>query len=149
MRRQHGFTLIELLVVFAMIALLIGLTPLAFDRMRDSAQYRNALRTMLSDLRLARYRAVSEGADIRFKIDLAGRTYGIEGRTPHGFPQPLQLRATVANDEIAVNNVAVIRFLPDGGATGGSVDIIRAPGNGTRLKIDWLSGRVTQEPLPP
>ena len=45
MRRERGFTLIELLVVFAIMALLIGLAPVAFDRMRDSAQYRDTVRT--------------------------------------------------------------------------------------------------------
>ena len=34
----------------------------------------------------------------------------------------------------------------------GAVDtdeIIRSTGAGVRLRVDWLSGRVTQEPLPP
>ncbi len=44
---------------------------------------------------------------------------------------------------------AVIRFLPGGGATGGSIDVIRASGAGTRLRVEWLSGRVTRESLPP
>ena len=50
MRRERGFTLVELLVVFAILALLVGLIPVAFDRFRDSAQYRDTVRTMLSHL---------------------------------------------------------------------------------------------------
>ena len=38
-QRERGFTLIELLVVFAIMALLMGLVPMAFDKMRDAAQY--------------------------------------------------------------------------------------------------------------
>ena len=60
MRSQRGFTLVELLVVFAIMALLVGLVPVAFERLRESAEYRNTLRTMLSNMRGARYRAVSE-----------------------------------------------------------------------------------------
>ncbi len=59
MRDQQGFTLVELLVVFAILALLVGAVPVAFERMRDSAQYRDTLRSMLSDLKVARERAVT------------------------------------------------------------------------------------------
>lgn len=149
MRSERGFTLVELLVVFAITALLIGLVPVAFDRMRESAQYRNTLRTMLTDMRSARYRAVSEGTETRFKVNLEQRTYGVDGQPSHEFPEPLQVRVIVANSEMTNGQEGGIRFLPDGGATGGSVDIVRGAGSGVRLRVDWLSGRVTQEPLPP
>ena len=149
MRSERGFTLVELLVVFAITALLIGLVPVAFDRMRESAQYRDTLRTMLSDMRGARYRAVTEGAETRFKVNLGQRTFGVDGQAMREFPEPLQVRVIVANSELASGQEGAIRFLPDGGATGGSVDVVRASGAGVRLRVDWLSGRVTQEPLPP
>ena len=149
MRSERGFTLVELLVVFAITALLIGLVPVAFDRMRESAQYRNTLRTMLTDMRSARYRAVSEGAETRFRVNLNQRTYGVDGQPAREFPESLQVRLIVADSEMANNQEGSIRFLSDGGATGGSVDIVRGSGTGVRLRVDWLSGKVTQEPLSP
>ena len=71
MRTQRGFTLIELLVVFAMVALLAALVPIAYDKLRESAQYRDAVRGVLSEMRQARYRAVAEGREVRFGVDLA------------------------------------------------------------------------------
>ncbi|HET7867879.1 MAG TPA: prepilin-type N-terminal cleavage/methylation domain-containing protein, partial [Burkholderiaceae bacterium] len=63
---MRGFTLVELLVVFAIAALLIALVPIAFDRLRESAQYRQTLRSILTDMRTARTRAMAEGSEVRF-----------------------------------------------------------------------------------
>ena len=149
MRRERGFTLIELLVVFAIMALIMGLAPVAFDRLRDSAEYRNTVRAMLSQMRSARYRAVEEGHETRFFVDLNQRMYGTDSVPARALPKSLQLKATVAGIEMTDQGEAAIRFLPSGGATGGSVEVLRASGAGTRLRVDWLSGRVTQEALTP
>lgn len=147
MRAERGFTLIELLVVLAMVGLVTALVPLAFDRLRESAQYRDTVRGMLSDMRQARYRALAEGRDVRFRVDLAARNYGLEGRPAKGVPQPLRLRATVADVELTADQVAAILFLPSGGATGGTIEIVRPSGAGVRLRVDWLSGGVAQSPI--
>jgi general secretion pathway protein H len=149
LHRPAGFTLLELLVVLAIASLLIALVPIAFDRLQEGTQYRNALRTMQTEMRQARQQALTQGRAVRFQVDLAGRTYGLVGRVEHSIPEKLRVRATVANAELQANQIASIQFLPSGGATGGSIDLMRPSGAGTRLKVDWLSGRVIQEPLVP
>lgn len=149
MRRERGFTLVELLVVFAIMALVAGLVPMAYGRMNEASQYREAVRNIMSQLRSARVLAITEGRETRFALDLHNRQYGLEGAPGKDLPEPLQLRVTVADREIAPGGQASIRFLPSGGATGGSIEVLRAPGSGTRLRVDWLSGRVTQEALLP
>ena len=57
--RQRGFTLIEVLVALAIGAMLVAFAPPAFDRLRESAQFRDTVRTMLSELRQARAMALS------------------------------------------------------------------------------------------
>jgi general secretion pathway protein H len=145
--KARGFTLLELLVVFAIASVLMALVPIAFDRLREGAQYRDALRTMMSEMRQARQQALSQGGSVRFKVDLGTRTYGREGLSMHPLPESVQVRATVASVELRPDQVAAIEFLPSGGATGGSIDLLRASGAGTRLRVDWLSGRVEQQPL--
>lgn len=139
----------ELLVVFAIAALLTVLVPIAYDRLRESSQYRETLRTVLTDLRTARHRAQSEGREIRFTVDIAHRTYGIDGQPARALPDSLQVKATVASIEMQAGEVASIRFLPSGGATGGALDLVRPSGAGTRLNVDWFSGQVTQTALGP
>ena len=82
-------------------------------------------------------------------MDLAQRRYGIDGRPMHDLPASLDLKATVASIELGQDNIAAIRFLPTGGSTGGTIDVIRHSGAGVRLSVDWLSGHVAQDPLVP
>ena len=147
--RAAGFTLIELLVVFALIALIVGLVPIAFGRLHESAQYRDTVRAVLTELRAARALAQSSGADVRFAVNLPARSFGVEGAPPQHVPEPLVLRAVMAAEESGADGSMAIRFLPRGGASGGSVDLIRPSGSGVRLRVDWFSGRVEQEAIVP
>jgi len=110
---------------------------------------RTQLRGMLADMRSARQRALAGRTDIAFTVNLDQRRYHTDGQPVRDIPEPLQVRATVAGSELSSQGAASIRFLPDGGATGGSVEILRPSGAGTRLRVDWLSGHVTQEALLP
>ena len=143
---HRGFTLIELMVVFAIMALVVAMAPVAYDRLKEGVQYRDTVRSLITQLRSARYTAVSEGVPVRFTVDLKTREYGVPG-TVKEIPETVELRTIVADREFVPGGSASIMFLASGGSTGGSVEIIRKTGAGTRLRVDWLSGRVTQEPL--
>jgi general secretion pathway protein H len=53
----------------------------------------------------------------------------------------------IAAEAATDSNVAKIVFLPGGGSSGGSIDLMRESGEGTRLRVDWLLGRVSHEVL--
>ena len=144
---RRGFTLIELLVVLAIGALLVALAPTAYSKYRESTQYGAVLRTLASDMRQARQRATSSGIPVVFSVDLDKRKYGVEGISDHAVPEPLQIRATVGSEQLQKEGLASIIFLPGGGATGGSIDVIRPSGDGARLRVDWLFGHVSKERL--
>ena len=144
-----GFTLIELLVVIALMALVVGLVPIAFGRLHESVQYRDTVRQVLTDLRSARQQAQASGVETRFTVDLQTRSFGLEGGPQHTVPEPLTLRAVMAAEEGTQGGKLAVRFLPRGGASGGSVDLIRPSGTGVRLRVDWFSGHVEQEAIEP
>ena len=148
----RGFTLIELLVVLAIGALLVGLVPPAFDRLREASQYRDTVRALVADLRQARQQATSQGREVVFSIDLTKRQFGLEGKPFQKLPAALEVKATVAQNatpEPAPTPQASIIFFPEGGATGGTLEIIRQSGGGVRLRVDWLLGHIIQEPRTP
>lgn len=149
-RHQRGFTLIELLVVLAIGALLVGLVPSAFDRLRDASQYRDTVRAMALELRQARQQALTHGQVVVFRVNLSDRQFGIEGRPFKTLPASLEVKTTVGTNALPQNNPqAAIAFMPEGGSTGGTIELVRQSGAGVRLRVDWLFGQVTQEPRTP
>ena len=146
MVKERGFTLIELMVVFAIMALVLSIAPSAYDKMKTSMEYRDAVRGVITDMRAARQQAVLTGRDSLFALDLQTRQYGVEGGSSRSIPDNIEMRAIVADSEAKGTHFG-IRFLPSGGASGGSVDVLRNSGDGIRLRVDWFSGRVEQEPV--
>jgi len=146
--RPRGFTLVELLVVLAISSLLVGLAPVAYNQARESSQYRTTLRTMMADMRQARQQAIAHHLPTTYQLNLPNRQSGILGRPMQSWPDTMQMRATVGQNQVQQGTASIV-FLPGGGATGGSIDIIRRNGSGTRLRVDWFSGQVTQERLLP
>lgn len=148
--KRRGFTLLELLVVLAIGSLLVALVPPAFDRLREVSQYRDTVRAIMLDLRRARQQAQNSGQVVNFRIDLTGRQFGIEGNPWKALPAALEIRATVgtrgAPDHLAQANIA---FLPDGGSSGGTIELVRPSGGGSRLRVDWLFGQITQQARTP
>jgi general secretion pathway protein H len=60
------------------------------------------------------------------------------------------MKATIgAAADFAKTSQADITFLPEGGATGGTLELLRQSGSGVRVRVDWLFGQVTQEPREP
>lgn len=146
---RAGFTLVELLVVLAIASLLLTLVPVALQRLRDAIAYQDTVRGLTTELRRARQLARTEGRDVRLTVDLARRRYGIGPAPARELPDALNLRVTIAGIEWSERQVGAIRFLPQGGATGGHLDVLRPDGSGVRLTVDWLSGTVSQSPLKP
>ncbi|MBR4736419.1 MAG: GspH/FimT family pseudopilin [Rhodocyclaceae bacterium] len=144
-RRTGGFTLIELIVTLAIAALLVTLVPSALGKGLESLRYRATVREVLTDLRAARTQAQLTGRAVPYRVHLPERSLGVEKRMRE-LPDDLTVDAQLASATITAPGHGAIVFYPDGSATGGSILIARSrTGQGVRLRVDWLLGRVTQE----
>lgn len=145
---QSGFTLIELLVVFAIMGGISVLVPMAFDKYRESTQYKNTVKNLMLELRNARMMAKYERREMAFQLDLERRVYGLKGGVEHVIPESLDIRATVAEiGQSSDSRLATIVFQSSGGASGGSFDVLRKNDVGTRIRVDWLTSKIELEPV--
>ncbi len=143
--RGAGFTLLELLVAIAVAALVLTVVPPMLSRGYETMAYRAAVRELVAGLKGARRAAMETGRSVAFVVDTAARRFGVDGALTGELPPAVQVRLTVADREIDSSERGAIRFYPDGGATGGSIQLLRSGGGGVRLRVDWLLGTVSQE----
>lgn len=142
-----GFTLVEIIVAFAVVGLLLAVVPAALGKAVESMRYRGLVGDIAGDLRSARSHAMLSGREVRFEIDLPARRVGV-GERIREVPDGLVVDAVLAESEIESPGKGAIRFYPDGSATGGSISVVReSSGSGVRVRVDWMLGRVSQEPL--
>ena len=139
----RGFTMIELIAAITIGAMMHALAVPASVKMYDTMQYRRAVKDAVTMLASARYKARDRGRaqDVRIKPD--EREIQLNDAT-ETLPGNLTVAVTSAR-ELNQQGVGVIRFYPEGGSSGGGIDIERENGSGVRISVDWLIGRVFQE----
>ncbi|MGL1832272.1 pilus assembly FimT family protein [Rhodocyclaceae bacterium SMB388] len=143
-RRRHGFTLVEMVVALGIAALMLATVPTAVTRAFDTMAYRSTVRHLLTDLKRARLHALHSGQATVFAYEPQSRRFGVGEQLKREVPPKLAIAMIVADTEVVATR-AGIRFYADGGASGGSIDVIRPSGDGVRISVDWLLGRARQQ----
>lgn len=97
----------------------------------------------------ARARALTTNMETRIDYD---REAGTLTNTGLGkaidLPVDMKVSLTTARQELRGETIASIRFLPDGRSTGGDLTLTRGR-QAMRISIDWLTGAVSSEEVPP
>lgn len=150
--RAAGFTLLELVVALTIGVLLVGLGAPRAVKFYDTMQYRDAVRGLEAAASGARLRAITSGQPVDFMIEPDAYRYAVQPAetefdrdAARDLDDSLSLGVQSARQVMTEPGVAVIRFYPDGSSTGGSVTLRRDSGQGVRLRVDWLLGRITRE----
>lgn len=140
-RNPGGFTLVELLAAMTIVGIVIAVSVPASVRFYDSMQYRQTIRDVVATLSAARVRALSSGRPMDVSLDPRSNEISFDGKTL-GLPKDLTVGLRTAA-EVNRRGIGVVRFYPEGGSSGGDIDIVRPSGSGTRITVDWLAGRVS------
>jgi general secretion pathway protein H len=142
--RAGGFTLVEVLVVMVIIALVLGLVATSLSRSISGAEARQSARNLVAALRYTRTQAILRKSEQVFTVDLEARAYQAPGRERVVLPEGVELQLTTAASEVVQDNVGAIRFFPDGGSTGGRVDL-DVNGREFVVHVAWLTGEARLE----
>ena len=137
---NKGFTLLELLVVITILALASTLVGVNFAGER--ANLDSVARTLVTDLRYLRSRAMVSNVDTALVVDLSrGIYYSRVAKIERELPPSVALELTVDRRD-ADSERGQIVFYPDGSSSGGKVRLTR---NGRSIDITtaWLNGYVT------
>jgi general secretion pathway protein H len=141
--RDAGFTLIELLAAMTIVGILLAVSIPSTVKFYQSMQYRQAVRDVITVLASARYSAVNSGRAQDVVINPITNELRFN-KERIVLPEELNLVVTTAR-EVNREDEGVIRFYPEGGSSGGGVDIERPGADGVRISVDWLVGKVSQE----
>lgn len=136
---NRGFTLVELLVVLVIIGLVLGLVSTSLSRSVSGAELRAAARNLAASLRYTRTQAILKKQEQVFEVDTEKRSYSAPGREEVVLPEGMDVVLTTARSELTSETVGGIRFFPDGGSTGGHVDLVTR-GREYRVNVAWLTG---------
>jgi len=142
--RSPGFTLVELLVVMVIIALVLGLMATSLSRSISGAESRVAARNIVAALRYTRTQAILRHSEQVFSVDTEARSYTAPGRSTVQLPEGMDILLTTARSEVTSESVGGIRFFPDGGSTGGRVDLV-VHGREYVIHVAWLTGEASLE----
>jgi general secretion pathway protein H len=135
-----GFTLLELLVVVTILALMSALVGV--NLAGDRSDLESIARTLVTDLRYVRSRAMVGNVDTALVVDLAeGAYYSRAANIDRPLPDSVALELTVDRRDTDGQQGKIV-FYPDGSSSGGKLRLTR---NGRSLDITtaWLNGYVS------
>jgi general secretion pathway protein H len=139
---NNGFTLLELLVVIIILALTSTLVGINLGG--DRANLESIARTLVTDLRYVRSKAMVGNTDTALVVDLDnGAYYSRAARIDRPLPASISVELTVDVRDTDGKRGSIV-FYPDGSSSGGKLRLSR---NGRSLQITtaWLNGYVTLE----
>jgi general secretion pathway protein H len=142
-RGRAGFTLAELLVVMAILAMVSGLAMPLLARQFRAGEMQQAASQIAAILREARILAIGQNRRVMVEFNSATGTISLDGKAGRG-QIPASLAATIVSARaLRPGDTSQFFFLPDGGASGGSITL-RGENEAMVINVNWVTGQVSQ-----
>ena len=141
-----GFTLIEILAVLAILGFVLSLVAMRGPGKPVRLDLRAAAGQIADTLRLARARAVAGNRAVDVLLDREGHRVLPAGGKAQGLPPEIDMVLLGIGGPVEASRL-VVRFTPDGGSTGGGVELV-AGQRRIRVGASWLSGHVAVFDVP-
>lgn len=148
-RGKGGVTLIEVAVVMAIVAIMALFLAPAIGEWLDNFRIRQAARDIVSNLNLAKIRAISDRLEYRVDFDVAHNQYRLWVNDGGWAPDPEgDLLHTPRGVEITSagfsGGVSRAKFNPNGTASNGTVTIVNDQGKQYHVVV-YHTGRIRIE----
>lgn len=144
-KTNGGFTLIELLFVLFIVILGFGAIGISISSGNDATQHKAVARDLVSALRFAKGQALMFHKQTTVALDLTENAYTVTDRDKvYDIPESIDLTVVTAQEELAGEGLANIRFFPDGSSTGGRITLDR-DSDSWQIDINWLTGQIELE----
>ena len=138
---NKGFTLLELLIVITIVAFMATLVGVNLHG-RERTDIESVARTLVTDLRYLRSRAMVNNIDSEMIFDMSANTYlSRQAKIDRALPATMSVELTVDTHDIAGSRGRIV-FYPDGSSSGGEVRLSK-DGRVIEVGTTWLNGYVT------
>jgi general secretion pathway protein H len=137
---DDGFTLLELVVVLAVMGAVIGIVISRGPVHSAGLQTRAAAGVLAQTLRTARATAIDRAREISVVIDPPHRSFAADDGPIHVLAPGVAL-AFLPPVLKGPRDTGIIRFSPDGSATGGEI-LLGDGARRVRIDVQWLTGQV-------
>jgi len=130
-----------MMVAISIAAIVMGVSAPTMQRLYKSSQYQGAVNDVVTLLSSARYQAIRNGDPQDVVINPHSREITL-GEKVKLLPESVQMEV-LGSQELNRDGAGIIRFYPDGGSSGGYVNMGYENGQTLQVQVDWLLGRVT------
>ena len=138
-------TLLEVMVALTVLALAAVAVVPNLSGGRERLDLQAAVRAVSAGLRETRSRAVLAGRPESFALDPEQRSFRVPGMRPQALPSGIAAEMLAPGTGGGQGGPAVVRFFPDGGASGGTVRLA-SRNLAYDLNVDFLTGGVGVAP---